>query len=309
MLSYIIVSFLATAVALPIDFASDTLLQGPGTGGPPCAGGNQYKIVTDSCAEWMSFAKDGVISECPPTCMSALDKARSSCAYASTPSIKTSIDLYFPMCLSSFRTSTPTEAPTFGPSKAPTTSPTAATLTQSPSATPTVTPTSKPTTRPTDVPTKGPTLAPSLETTAAPTMPWCTKIGPADVILTFDASGSIQPADWDMFMTFADNLIESIPVSTTQVHLGLIQFATNASTANALTGDKNAVIQSRHQKMSSPLAKGRSFIDKAVNLASAEFDANGRVGVPKLLVILTDGIATDKQAAQNALIAAKARGV
>ena len=23
--------------------------------------GNQYKIVTDSCAEWMSFAKDGVV--------------------------------------------------------------------------------------------------------------------------------------------------------------------------------------------------------------------------------------------------------
>jgi hypothetical protein len=57
MLSFIIVSFLATAAAMPIDFGQEALLQTSAE----CVAGNQYKLVTDSCRDWMDYANDGVV--------------------------------------------------------------------------------------------------------------------------------------------------------------------------------------------------------------------------------------------------------
>ena len=57
MLSFIIVSFLATTAAMPIDFGQEALLQTSAL----CVAGNQYKMVTDSCRDWMNYAIDGVV--------------------------------------------------------------------------------------------------------------------------------------------------------------------------------------------------------------------------------------------------------
>jgi hypothetical protein len=75
-----------------------------------------------------------------------------------------------------------------------------------------------------------------------------------------------------------------------------------------LSGDKSAVARSRQTKLSTTLPKAKTFFETATNMAMSEFAANGRPGVAKIYLMATDGLASNKAAAEKSFLEAKKQG-
>jgi hypothetical protein len=76
-----------------------------------------------------------------------------------------------------------------------------------------------------------------------------------------------------------------------------------------LSCDKNAVVQSRQTKLLTTLPRAKTYFETATNMAMSEFASNGRAGVSKIYLMITDGLPTNKAAAEKSFVEAKKQGI
>ncbi|NIO22538.1 MAG: VWA domain-containing protein [Candidatus Aenigmarchaeota archaeon] len=120
----------------------------------------------------------------------------------------------------------------------------------------------------------------------------CEQHYPVDVVLVFDNSGSMDDDGWD------DNISDWQPIGDAKIaaktfvdflgsndKLGLVSFNTNAKLEQGLTFNKNAV-KSAIDGMG---AGGWTNMSQGIDYGTRELVANGRVDVPWVQVMLSDG--------------------
>merc|ERR1712167_114800 len=211
----------------------------------------------------------------------------------------------------------PTQVPTFPPTNLPSSEPT-----RDPTLDPTELPTANPTRPPTLAPTVVPTAFPSHVPTHVPSSPTCATYSvdqnktyslgtmESDVQLVLDASGSISAGDWTRFEEFTTNLIGSLPIGPKAMHLGIIEFNTEARQVSSLVSTKDEALAM--SKQLSKVTSGRTYVDKAIYMAMDDLEKNGRRAtdpkIPQVIIVLTDGAPSDRDAAAVAFKAAIAKG-
>jgi uncharacterized protein YegL len=114
-----------------------------------------------------------------------------------------------------------------------------------------------------------------------------------------------QANDWGVFMSFADKLIQQAPISESGLHLGLVQFATNATLRQPLTGSKELFTQTSKTR----LPRGKTNMAKAIDVVMQEFRDNGRRGTNKIALIFSDGLPSDRKATNESMRRAKEQGI
>jgi uncharacterized protein YegL len=224
-------------------------------------------------------------------------------------------------------TVTPTEEPTAEPTQVPTEEPTTlppttdkpsfsptVTPTEEPSAEPSATPTEEPSAEPSAEPSVLPTVTPTVEPTALPTFkatlaPTKSQCRPADMSLVLDSSESIAEVDWQKFLQFTAALVDNLPINKDTMHLGVVEFNSDAKLVTALSSSKSKISSAVATGLSK-FTEGRTYTDKAVRVGLQDLAANGRgANIPKLMVVLTDGLPSNHSAAAKAFADAKKAGV
>merc|ERR1712159_416099 len=110
--------------------------------------------------------------------------------------------------------------------------------------------------------------------------------GKVDLALVIDASGSVNAQQWEKQMGFARALVKNMGISSSSVNAGIVMFGRTASTKIGLTSNAAALM---------PHLMNRNGVDTgATNMVAALDHADkmlkrGRSGVPKVMMMLTDG--------------------
>merc|ERR1712159_154389 len=110
--------------------------------------------------------------------------------------------------------------------------------------------------------------------------------GKVDLALVIDASGSVNAQQWEKQMSFAQALVKNMGISPSSVNAGIVMFGRTASTKIGLTSNAAALM---------PHLVNRNGVDTgATNMVAALDHADkmlkrGRSGVPKVMMMLTDG--------------------
>merc|ERR1711998_809017 len=110
--------------------------------------------------------------------------------------------------------------------------------------------------------------------------------GKVDVALVIDASGSVRDDQWQQQMKFSKDLVESMGISSTGVNTGIVFFARNVQTKIGLTSNAASLVP----HLNSRYGMSTSATNMVGALAHADaMLQQGRPGVPKMVVFLTDG--------------------
>lgn len=119
----------------------------------------------------------------------------------------------------------------------------------------------------------------------------CTSL--LDVMLVVDESGSIGASNYQKVRSFLGDFIKSMPVSSEDVRIGLITFATTAVTRWDLSSAKaQDPVQGSQAALSIPYTAGLTYTDRGLTMASDllyNTQKGGRANVPKLVLVMTDG--------------------
>lgn len=124
-------------------------------------------------------------------------------------------------------------------------------------------------------------------------------------MLALDGSGSISQKDWERFMTFTDKLIKALPIATGQMQVGLIEFATTSVLVQPLTDNKSVIEKARKEKLTREQGI-RTYMSKATAIARQQLTNKN---VPRTLVVITDGLPSNRSATTEQFHAAKAEGI
>ena len=122
--------------------------------------------------------------------------------------------------------------------------------------------------------------------------------GEADIVFALDQSGSIDDGEWSHFVNFTQHVAGAFPIGRNLTQVGLLKFSSDVDTIFHLDtyGDRQSVLRAIGE-----LDNDGGGTNIAVALRSARVDmfsvSNGaRPGVPKILILLTDGQGGDNQA-------------
>jgi hypothetical protein len=113
-----------------------------------------------------------------------------------------------------------------------------------------------------------------------------------DIVFVLDSSGSISDLNWYRQIDFTQNLTQKLIIGPNFVNVGLVQFSNDASIilpmSSSLTDTKNKIesIRTKHQKGYTATIDGFQKAMDAINAGPSDRNA-----VPKVIVMLTDGIA------------------
>ncbi len=122
-----------------------------------------------------------------------------------------------------------------------------------------------------------------------------------DIVVVGDLSGSVyghEPFIGDALQTF----ISRFDLSEETIKIGVIVFNHNTKVLTHLTSDKDILFQVSN-RISNSLADGTTDMSGALMAASNEIEQNGRPGVMKIVILITDGMPDNeddtKQTATN----------
>lgn len=116
----------------------------------------------------------------------------------------------------------------------------------------------------------------------------------ADVVFLIDGSGSIASGDWTSLGNFMTNLVHSFTIGNNNIKIGIVQFANSQTkTEIALSSSKDNIL-SAVNTMKNNQIRGNTPTLLGINAAKTLIDGSGtRSGVPKVIAILTDGLANN----------------
>ena len=108
----------------------------------------------------------------------------------------------------------------------------------------------------------------------------------ADVMLVIDNSGSVNSTELQTMKDAANAFVTALAPSSTTAHIGVVSFNTTATEVLGLSDDAAAITAAIN---GIPTSGALTNLEDGIETAQAELAANGRVGVAKFMVIITDG--------------------
>lgn len=106
-----------------------------------------------------------------------------------------------------------------------------------------------------------------------------------DVAFVFDSSGSISSSDYVRTIDFIKNVIQKFYLHPNYAQVGLVEFATSVKVLSSLTYDACALRKALYTYQ----MNGNTNIAGGIAAAHALL-MNGRMNVPKHIIVVTDGI-------------------
>ncbi len=109
-----------------------------------------------------------------------------------------------------------------------------------------------------------------------------------DLVLVIDGSGSIFASDFSKVKDFSNDLVSSFAVSDSAARIGVVQFSGEGQgrVEIGLSGNASAV----HAAINNMAQiEGYTDIQEGLALGQDEIAANARPGVPRVIILLTDG--------------------
>lgn len=109
-----------------------------------------------------------------------------------------------------------------------------------------------------------------------------------DLMVVMDGSGSIDAPDFELQKQFVNELVSSFNVSPNFAHIGVVQFSSHMSgrLEIGLSDDPTAITNTVTNIVQ---LGGTTDIAEGLTIANDEIVTSGRSGVPKVIVLLTDG--------------------
>lgn len=121
--------------------------------------------------------------------------------------------------------------------------------------------------------------------------------GIADVIFAVHAPATLRPSDYRKEKEFVKMVARGLDIAPGRSRVGLILYS-NFATVSAEIGAKTTLDSFQNLVDGLPHEKGKTRIDRALKLATSLFDpsASGamRPGVPRILILLTNGKQTEE---------------
>ena len=112
-----------------------------------------------------------------------------------------------------------------------------------------------------------------------------------DVAFIIDSSGSIGEIDYLKQKNFVNEAAKSFGLAPDQSRAAIVLYSTTAS-VKARFGQYNTTENFAKAVDALPYEGGETRIDKALDLAATDIFPNARAGVPKLVLLITDGTQT-----------------
>lgn len=107
-----------------------------------------------------------------------------------------------------------------------------------------------------------------------------------DLMLALDGSGSISETDFEIMRDFVRTMVNSFSIGPRDANVGIIQFSTTAELYIGLSDDPNSV----NAAVDNMTKFGNSTnIAAAIDLAQEQF-VTRRAGIPRVIIVLTDGL-------------------
>ena len=107
-----------------------------------------------------------------------------------------------------------------------------------------------------------------------------------DIMLVFDESGSIDPPSFLKEKQFGANFANSFTIGSQGVKMGLVMFSGSSRSIITLNNNKQSVVNAINGVSQ---RNGSTCIGCGIDLAHTQFTNNGRSGVARIIVLLTDG--------------------
>ncbi len=125
-----------------------------------------------------------------------------------------------------------------------------------------------------------------------------------DIVFVMDTSSSLRRSDpQDYRAAGAIGLVENLSPKS-DIKIGVVSFDRRSEVAQALTSDRDAVIEAIRQLP----RKGSTNIAGGITAALAELERNGRPGSSRVIMLFTDGMSS-KNKAYDAAVEATKKGI
>ena len=126
-----------------------------------------------------------------------------------------------------------------------------------------------------------------------------------DIVLVIDGSDSISGYNFNKIKSSVERFTRQLDISTDKIWLGLVLYSTNLTDTVQLEGNKSQILQRlsqlKHARLGTNTAAGV--------LKMTDMLMYGRPDVPKMGVVITDGISLDPTATRNTARAAMDTGI
>ena len=126
---------------------------------------------------------------------------------------------------------------------------------------------------------------------------------PADVIIAIDSSESIGQVRFDNFKHMAMDIVSSLPVGQSEMHIGYIKFSATADSVFSLTDSYDKSVISDNI-WASQYTGGTGCAANALAAVADMFAASATQGYPRVVIFFTDQ--PDSIAAQEGYVISQA---
>lgn len=108
------------------------------------------------------------------------------------------------------------------------------------------------------------------------------------MVIVLDSSTSVGKDNWQLQLDFVKNILSSLSIGLDKNRVGFVTFNTAAKVVFGLSKFKNAVDVTDAVKKTK-FTEGVTATGDALKLARTQVLAEARPGVPKVLLLVTDG--------------------
>jgi len=113
-----------------------------------------------------------------------------------------------------------------------------------------------------------------------------------DLSVIVDGSGSVSSTNYDLSWQFIQNLVDSLTIGPTNTKVTIAQFSFD-TTSYCILSDSRTVIDAAIDAAANDQDGRTTFTSFAIETMMGYMESNGRVGVPQVLIVMTDGAATN----------------
>ena len=127
-----------------------------------------------------------------------------------------------------------------------------------------------------------------------------------DVMFVVDSSGTILLVNFQRIKDYVRDFVRAFQFSSDGAQFGLVSFSNDANLDIPLGTNRIDFFSTLERLI---LQGGRTNTYAGINLALEQFEANGRDGVPRVMLVITDGNSTDRASTIDAAAIARGMGI